>query len=256
MKALIKTDSLTKYFASTVAVKDLDLEVFGGEIYGFLGPNGSGKTTTIKMLAGLLEPSYGSAKICGHSITDESTQAKALTAYVPDHPQLYGKLSAREFLYLMADLYRMPKSESRRHAEWLLDLFGLSKRADELLEGFSHGMKQKVILASALIHRPRVFLMDEPTTGLDPASARLFKELLLELTRQGAAVFVSTHILEIAERLCHRVGILKKGKLIAQGSPKELQAERGEGTGLEDIFLELTGGKEYSELIKSLGGGK
>jgi len=251
---LIKTENLTKRFGTVTAVNKLNLEVRAGEIYGFLGPNGSGKTTTIKMLTGLLEPTAGRAFICGLDIVKESAAAKALLAYVPDQPKLYGKLTAREFLALMADLYRMPRDVSRQRAQQLLEMFYLETRADELLEGYSHGMRQKVVLAAALIHQPRVLLMDEPTVGLDPASAHLLKDVMAELARQGATILVSTHILEIAERLCHRVGILQAGQLIAQGSPEELRTQAGRKGSLEDIFLELTGSAEHHELIKSLEG--
>ena len=154
----------------------------------------------------------------------------------------------------MADLYRIPREASRPRAQQLLEMFDLAPRADELLEGYSHGMRQKVVLAAALIHQPRVLLMDEPTVGLDPASARLLKDVLAELARQGATIFVSTHILEIAERLCHRVGILQGGRLIAQGSPEELRRQAGLTESLEDIFLKLTGSAEHGDLIKSLEG--
>ncbi len=251
---LIKTNRLTRQFGNITAVDQLDLEVGAGEIYGFLGPNGSGKTTTIRMLTGLLEPTSGEAFICGYDINKEPTRAKALIAYVPDQPKIYGKLTAREFLDLMADLYRMPPEYAREQAARLLAFFELTERADELLESYSHGMRQKVVLAAALIHRPRVLLMDEPTVGLDPRSARLLKDVLQEMARQGAAVFVSTHILEIAERMCHRVGILQEGRLIAQGSPEELRRQGShDDESLEDIFLELTGGSENAELIRSLG---
>lgn len=251
---LIKTENLTKRFGSVAAVNQLNLEVKAGEIFGFLGPNGSGKTTTIKMLTGLLEPSEGHAFVCGYDIIKEPAQAKALLAYVPDQPKLYGKLTAREFLSLIADLYRIPKDISRPRTQQLLEMFSLDERADELLEGYSHGMRQKVVLAAALIHQPRVLLMDEPTVGLDPASARLLKDILVEQAAQGATIFVSTHILEIAERLCHRVGILQEGRIITQGSPEELRALAGKGQSLEDIFLDLTGSAEHKELIQSLEG--
>lgn len=255
-RVLIRTQQLTKRYGSVSVVKGLNLEVKSGEIYGFLGPNGAGKTTTIKMLTGLMEPSEGEAFICGYDVSKQPTQAKSLMAYVPDQPKLYGKLSAREFLQLMASLYRMPKESIKERSEQLLSLFGLEDRADDLLEGYSHGMRQKVVLASALIHQPKVILLDEPTVGLDPASARLLKDVLQEMARQGAAVFISTHILEIAERMCHRVAILKEGQLIAQGSPEELRQKVGHGgESLEDIFLELTGGHENAELINSLGEG-
>ncbi|NLI94103.1 MAG: ABC transporter ATP-binding protein [Peptococcaceae bacterium] len=252
-KVLIKTNQLQKRYGSVQVVKGLNLEVKSGEIFGFLGPNGAGKTTTIKMLTGLLEPSEGEAFICGYDIRKQPAEAKALMAYVPDQPKLYNKLSAREFLHLICALYRVPKDIARERSEQLLSLFGLQDRADELLEGYSHGMRQKVVLASALIHQPQVILLDEPTVGLDPASARLLKDILQEMARQGAAVFISTHILEIAERMCDRVAILKDGQLIAQGSPEELRRKTGHGgESLEDIFLELTGGQENAELIKSL----
>ncbi|ACV62886.1 ABC transporter related [Desulfofarcimen acetoxidans DSM 771] len=252
-RVLIKTTQLKKWYGSIPVVKGLNLEVKSGEIFGFLGPNGAGKTTTIKMLTGLLEPSEGEAFICGYDIRKQSMQAKSLMAYVPDQPKLYSKLSAREFLHLISSLYRVPKDITKERTEQLLDMFGLKDRADELLEGYSHGMRQKVVLASAIIHQPRVILLDEPTVGLDPASARLLKDILQNMAQQGVAVFISTHILEIAERMCHRVAILKDGLLIAQGSPKELRQKVGHGgESLEDIFLELTGGHENVELIKSL----
>lgn len=254
---LIKTRQLTKNFGAKTAVDHLDLEIYAGEIYGFLGPNGSGKTTTIRMLTGLLQPTAGEAFICGHDINTEPARAKAMIAYVPDQPKIYGKLTAREFLALMANLYRLPPDYTREQTESLLALFELTDRGDELLESYSHGMRQKIVLAAALIHRPRVLLMDEPTVGLDPRSARLLKDILQELARQGAAVFLSTHILEIAERMCHRVGILQEGALIAQGSPQELRLQVGHADeSLEDIFLELTGGIEDAELIRSLGEGE
>jgi len=250
---LIKTNQLTKRYGTVSVVKGLNLEVKSGEIFGFLGPNGAGKTTTIKMLTGLLDPSEGKASICGYDISKQPTQAKALMAYVPDQPKLYGKLSAREFLHLIAALYRVPKAIIEERADQLLGMFGLGDRVDELLESYSHGMRQKVVLAAALIHQPKVILLDEPTVGLDPASARLLKDVLQEMARQGAAIFISTHILEIAERMCHRVAILKDGLLIAQGSPEQLRQKVGHGgESLEDIFLELTGGHENAELIKSL----
>ncbi|HOP70748.1 MAG: ABC transporter ATP-binding protein [Bacillota bacterium] len=250
---LIETKNLTKRYGTFTAVDGLNLAVRAGEIYGFLGPNGSGKTTTIRMLTGLLDATEGEAFICGYNIASQASQAKSLLAYVPDQPKVYGKLSAREFLALIGALYRIPKEIAQERAEQLLDLFGLSERADDLLEGYSHGMRQKVVIAAALLHRPRVILLDEPTVGLDPASARLLKDVLQQMAAQGAAVFVSTHILEIAERMCRRVGILKNGRLIAEGSTDELRQLTGsQGESLEDIFLELTGTSETLEIIKSL----
>ncbi|UWG95441.1 ABC transporter ATP-binding protein [Dehalobacter sp. DCM] len=252
-EVLIKTTNLVKRYGSVSVVDHLNLEIKAGEIYGFLGPNGAGKTTTIKMLTGLLDPSEGTVAICGYSMKKQPAQAKGMIAYVPDQPKLYNKLTAREFLHLMAALYRVPKEIARQRTEDLLGLFEMRHRGDELLEGYSHGMRQKIVLAAAMIHQPRVILLDEPTVGLDPASARLLKDILQDMARQGVAVFVSTHILEIAERMCHRVGILMKGSLIAQGSPDELRRQTGHGgESLEDIFLELTGDSENAALIDSL----
>ena len=253
---LIRTNGLTKRFGSITVVDNLHIQVKKGEVYGFLGPNGAGKTTTIRMLTGLLEPSSGEAYICGYDINKEPAKAKALMAYVPDQPKLYGKLTAQEFLLLIADLYQIPRNISRKRSEQLLTMFGLIERGNELLEGYSHGMLQKVVLSSALIHQPQVILLDEPTVGLDPASARLIKDVLQKMAEMGAAILVSTHILEIAERMCNRVGILDNGKLIAEGSPAELRAQTGNANeSLEDIFLELTNKSQISEIVKGVGEG-
>ena len=255
----IEAVGLRKTYGAVEAVAGVDLAIGTGEIVGFLGPNGAGKTTTIKLLSGLLRPSAGRAAILGHDVQREPIAAKALFGYVPDTPNLYGKLRGREFLRFMARLYRVPPAEAEPRAAELLRLFDLADAANDLVEGYSHGMQQKLALAGALVHDPRVLFLDEPTVGLDPRSARLIKDILLRLRDRGATVFLSTHILEIAERLCDRLVIIDKGRIIASGTMAELRGqvaagtdgERGAGS-LEDIFLRLTGGAEYAELAAVL----
>jgi ABC-2 type transport system ATP-binding protein len=238
---------LRKTYGAHVAVRKVDLTIGRGEIVAFLGPNGAGKTTTIKMLTGLLRPTTGSAAILGHDIQADALAAKALFGYVPDTPNLYGKLKGWEFLRFMARLYRVPTAEAEARAAELLRLFDLTEAASDLIEGYSHGMSQKMALAGALVHAPRVLFLDEPTVGLDPRSARTIKDLLGRLRAQGVTVFLSTHILEIAERMADRVVIIDKGAIIAAGTVAELR-HGGSGT-LEDIFLDLTGGAEYAAML-------
>lgn len=248
---MIETENLTKRYGNLIAVNDLNLRVGAGELFGFLGPNGAGKTTTIKLLVGLLRPTSGTARIGGHDVQREPLQAKSLVGFVPDNPNLYEKLTAREFLHFMADLYSVDPDRAARRSEDLLRLLDLDDWGDELIESYSHGMRQKTALAGALIHDPQVFFLDEPTVGLDPKSARLIKDILRQLCDRGVTVFMSTHILEIAERMCDRVGIIQEGRLIAVGTMDELRGGDG-GASLEDIFLELTGGDEYEELAQYL----
>jgi ABC-2 type transport system ATP-binding protein len=247
----VEARGLRKVYGGHEAVGGVDLVVAPGEIVGFLGPNGAGKTTTLKMLTGLLKPTAGSAAILGHDIERDAVAAKALFGYVPDTPNLYDKLKGWEFLRFMARLYRVPAAQAERRAAELLRLFDLTDAAGDLIEGYSHGMQQKMALAGALVHDPRVLFLDEPTVGLDPRSARLIKDLLGQLRARGAAVLFSTHILEIAERMCDRVVIIAGGRVVAAGTLAELRARGGEGS-LEDIFLSLTGGAEYAELAAVL----
>ena len=248
---MIEAAGLQKSYGDMLAVKGVDLQVRPGEIFGFLGPNGAGKTTTIKMLIGLLRPTAGAARIGGHDIQREPIAAKSLIGYVPDQPYLPEKLTAREFLEFIAGLYQLDRTVARRRGEELLKLFDLSDRADDLIGGYSHGMRQKTALAGALLHNPKAFFLDEPTVGLDPRSARLIKDILREVSERGTAVFMSTHILEIAERMCDRVAIISGGQVVATGTMDELRAGHT-GESLEDIFLELTGGAEEAELADAL----
>lgn len=251
--ALIETKDLVKRFGDKAAVNQVSFEVHGGEIFGFLGPNGAGKTTTIKMIVGLLQPTSGTVKVAGYDVQTQPVQAKAASGYVPDTPNLYPKLTGRELLRFVGDLYGMDRRQVERRTEELLRLFDLVEAGDDMIDSYSHGMQQKTALAAALVHDPKVLVLDEPTVGLDPRSARLIKDMLRQMANRGAAVFLSTHILEIAERMCDRIGIINKGELIAIGTMEELRAMGKGETSLEDIFLGLTGGAEYAEIAEVLG---
>src|SRR6266516_4173993 len=246
---IIQASGLTKRFGKLVAVRDVTFEVGAGQVFGFLGPNGAGKTTTIRMLTGLVRPSSGTAHVAGFDVAAEPLEVKQRVGYLAETPYLYPKLSGREFLVFMGGLYRVPGNVSRQRASRLLSLFELAEKADDLVETYSHGMRQKLALAGALLHEPPVLFLDEPTSGLDPRSARLVKDLLVGLVGRGHTVFLSTHVLEIAEQLCNRVGIIDHGQIIATGTLEDLrhQSQRESGS-LEDIFLQLTGGSEEREL--------
>ena len=249
---LVRAVSLSRRFGDLVALDHLDLEVGAGELFGFLGPNGAGKTTTIRLLTGLLTASEGEAFVAGHSLTREPRAARAAIGFVPDAPFLYDRLTAREFLALCAALYDVPADLAGRRARALLSLLELEDAADGLIEGYSHGMRQKTALAGALVHDPTVLFLDEPTIGLDPRSARTIKDLLRGLCDRGKAVFLSTHVLEIAERLCDRVAILDRGRLAVVGTMAELREQARTQASLEEIFLGLTGGLEGADLAAYL----
>jgi ABC-2 type transport system ATP-binding protein len=251
--ALIETRNLVKRYGDKIAVDNVSLQVQGGEVFGFLGPNGAGKTTTIKMIVGLLQPTSGTVHVAGVDIQAQPLIAKASCGYVPDTPNLYAKLTARELLRFVGDLYNLDRRQVAQRTEELLRVLDLTAAADDTVDSYSHGMQQKASLASALMHDPRVLVLDEPTVGLDPKSARLIKDLLRQMADRGAAVFLSTHILEIAERMCDRIGIINKGQLVAVGTMTELRSlgKAGE-VSLEDIFLALTGGAEEAEIAEIL----
>jgi ABC-2 type transport system ATP-binding protein len=218
-----------------------------------VGPNGAGKTTTIKMMCGLLRPTSGSVEIRGFDILNQPVQAKAVIGLVPDTPVLYKKLTGREFIRFVGELYSVDGKTIDKRTGDLLALLDMKDRADDLIETYSHGMRQKTSIMAALIHDPSLVVLDEPTVGLDPRSARVVKDVLRALCRVGKTVFMSTHILEIAERVCDRVGIINRGKLVAVGSIEELKAKSEAGlVSLEDIFLALTGGPEEQEVIRFL----
>jgi ABC-2 type transport system ATP-binding protein len=240
---MIKLIKLSKQYGALKAVNGIDLEVAPGQVFGFLGPNGAGKTTTIKMMVGLLQPTSGSALICGHDVQKEPLKAKFITGFIPDRPFLYEKLTAAEFMHFVSKLFGM--QDSRQRIAELLDRFGLNEWAQELVENFSHGMKQRLVMASALLHQPRVLIVDEPMVGLDPRGARLVKDIFKDLASKGVTVFMSTHTLEIVEQMCTRVAIINKGEIIAEGSVEELgRIASMPQSHLEPIFLRLTGGDE------------
>lgn len=254
--SLIEASHLVKQYGEKMAVDDVSFQVHGSEIFGFLGPNGAGKTTTIKIIVGLLKPSSGSVKVGGFNVQDQPLQAKTMNGYVPDEPNLYPKLTGRELLKFVGDLYGLERAQIERRTDELLRLFDLSQAGDDTIDSYSHGMRQKTALAAALVHDPKVLVLDEPTVGLDPKSARLIKDILRQLANRGSAIFLSTHILEIAERMCDRIGIIDQGRLIAVGTMDELRSMDSENSGvassLEDIFLSLTGGAEYAEIAEVL----
>jgi ABC-2 type transport system ATP-binding protein len=224
---------------SVKAVDNLSLVVKPGEIFGFLGPNGAGKTTTIKMIVGLLNADEGTIEINGFDNRKEALEAKKIMSYVPDNPEVYDRLTGMEYLTFMADIYQVPSPTREERIQYFLDMFELTNAAGDLIKSYSHGMKQKIVLTGALIHNPALLVLDEPMVGLDPRSSHLLKELMREHCDRGNTVFFSTHVLEVAEKLCDRIGIIHKGKLIAIGTLDELR--RGEQAGsLENIFLELT----------------
>lgn len=251
---MIELDNLTKRYGDTLAVDTLNLRVPDGQVFGFLGPNGAGKTTTIRMMMGLLQPTSGSVRLGGHDLAREPVAAKQLCGFVPDRPHIYEKLTGAEFLDLVAGLYAVADAVAAPRREQLLEMFDLTQWGGELVESYSHGMKQRLVMAAALIHAPRLLIVDEPMVGLDPRGARLLKRTLRQLARNGVTVFMSTHSLEVAEETCDRIGIINQGRLIAVGSVEELRRQAGSHSNarLEAIFLRLTGGEDVAEILTAL----
>ncbi|MCZ7648686.1 MAG: ABC transporter ATP-binding protein [Planctomycetota bacterium] len=242
---MIEIRNLSKRYGDKVALWDLNLDVGDGELFAFLGPNGAGKTTTIKILSGLVRPTAGTAIVGGHDVVKDGLKARALMSYVPDQPFLYEKLTAREFLRMVGELYRMERAEIEQRIGELSETFELGGFLDDLCESYSHGMKQRVVVASALLHGPKLLVVDEPMVGLDPKSSRTLKDLLRALTRERKlTVFMTTHTLSVAEEVADRIGIIHQGRVIALGAMQELRALRqgSEDKRLEDLFLEMTNG--------------
>lgn len=248
---LLEARNLTRIFGDFKAVDDATFTIPPGEIVGFLGPNGAGKTTTIKLLTGLLAPSSGTARIAGYDINESPLEAKSRIGYVPDTPNLYGKLKAGEYLRFVGQLYKVDPARVEERMRPMLDMFDLTDVAGNYLETFSHGMQQKVAIIGAFLHSPEMIFMDEPTVGLDPRSARLIKDLMIRHRDKGRSIFFSTHILEIAQTMCDRVIIINKGQIVADAQVEEMRRMRGDQS-LEDIFLELTGGHEVDDMVKEL----
>jgi ABC-2 type transport system ATP-binding protein len=242
MSDALSIRNLSKRFGAKAAVDDLTLSVRAGELYALLGPNGAGKTTTLRMVAGLLKPDAGEISVCGLDALTTAAEAKRLIAWAPDEPMLYDRLNPLEYLEFVAGLWGVEPKAAQAKAEELLRWLGLWDDRHQRCEGFSRGMKQKTALAGALIHDPRLLILDEPLTGLDAAVARQVKDLLQARVRGGGTVILTTHILEVAERMADRIGIIQHGRLLAEGTLEELRAKAGEGRAtLEDVFLELTG---------------
>jgi len=238
---MIELRGLTKRYGSFTAVDGIDLSVPVGEIFGFLGPNGAGKTTTLRMIAGILQPSAGTVTIGGIDLATNPTEAKSKLGFIPDRPFIYEKLTGAEFLGFVAGLYGQDGPQIERRSSELLALFDLQEWAHQLVESYSHGMRQKLIIASAFIHRPEVIVVDEPMVGLDPKAARILKDLFREFVKRGHTIMMSTHTLEVAETLCDRIAIIQTGKIRALGTLAELRESYAGDTKLEEIFLSLTG---------------
>jgi ABC-2 type transport system ATP-binding protein len=222
------------------AVDGVSLDIRAGEIFGFLGPNGAGKTTLIKMITGILNADEGSIKINGRDIRTEPLQAKMQFGFVPDDPNVFGRLSGIQYLNFMADMYRVSSEDRLQRMQTLLERFEMSSAAGDLIQSYSHGMKQKIVVIGALLHNPPVWILDEPMTGLDPRSAFDMKEMMREHADHGKTVFFSTHVLEVAEKVCDRLAIINKGRVIFCGSMQEILAHAHENQSLENLFLELT----------------
>jgi ABC-2 type transport system ATP-binding protein len=238
---MIQLKNITKKYANFVAVDGLNLSVDKGEIFGFIGPNGAGKTTTMKMLGGVLEPTSGTVTIAGVNMQEQPEVAKRKIGFIPDRPYLYEKLTGMEFLKFTADLYGVGQNGFHKKAAKHLEMFSLADWSEELIESYSHGMKQRLIMAAALLHDPEVIIVDEPMVGLDPAAIIMVKDLFKQLAQKGAAIFMSTHTLKVAEDTCDRIGIINKGKLIASGTTTDLQREANVSSAdLEQVFLNLT----------------
>lgn len=238
---MIELKDLTKKYGDFQAVNDLNLSIEKGEVFGFIGPNGAGKTTTIKMMGGILEPTNGTVTIAGVSMQAEPEMAKSKIGFIPDRPYLYEKLTGMEFLRFTADLYGVSEEAFQATAYKILKDFSLADWADELIESYSHGMKQRLIMSAALVHNPEVIIVDEPMVGLDPAAIIMVKKLFKTLADQGVTIFMSTHTLKVAEDTCDRIGVIHKGSLIALGTTTELQRDANiTEADLERVFLNLT----------------
>ena len=245
--------NFTKCYGKITAVADVTLTIPSGQFFGFLGPNGAGKTTTIKSIVGLLKPTSGTIRVEGFDVQTHPLQAKQVMGFIPDKPFVYEKLTGREFLRFSAGLYQVDPQFADMRLEQFLELFELRAWGDELVESYSHGMRQKLVISAALLHQPQVLVVDEPMVGLDPKGARQVKRIFQEICAQGTTIFMSTHTLEIAEQMCDRVGIIQHGRIIADGTVAELQQlAKSANDRLEDIFLDLTGGHEMNEMIEFL----
>lgn len=238
---MIEIKNLTKQYGKFRAVNDISLSVNAGEIFGFLGVNGAGKTTTLKMLAGILRPTSGELSLGGHNMRTEPLQAKSITGYIPDRPYIYNKLTGREFLYFVCDLYLVNGKDAEKRIDGLLEEYALTEWQDELVESYSHGMKQRLATCAALVHKPKILIVDEPMVGLDPHGAKFLKDAFKRYAKEGMSILLSTHSLNVAEEVSDRLAIIHKGSLIAMGSLAYIREQTGKSDeGLENLFLQLT----------------
>ncbi len=250
---MIRLQGLTKLYGKFVAVDHIDLHVPRGELFGFLGPNGAGKTTTLRMIAGILRPSAGTVLLGDVDVQARPVEAKAKLGFIPDRPFVYEKLTGAEFLRFVAGLYGQDGDGTERRIDELLDIFELTTWKHELVEAYSHGMRQKLIISSALIHRPECIVVDEPMVGLDPKGARLLKDMFRGFVERGGTVLMSTHTLEVAQAMCDRIAIIQQGKIVASGTIHDLREQTAAGdASLEELFLKLTGGPAMRELAALL----
>jgi ABC-2 type transport system ATP-binding protein len=250
----VKLENVSKSFGNVQAVKNLDLQIDAGTVFGFLGPNGSGKSTTMKMIMGLLEADSGKLTVYGTDVSSNPWEIKKIVGYVPESPRLYEFLTGLEYLDFIADVYGLTAETKKTRIEEYLDAFELENRENEMISGYSHGMKQKIAIIAALLHKPKLLILDEPLSGLDPKSAKIVKDLIHKLASESVTTIMSTHVLEIADAVCDRIAIMHQGSKLAEGKPAELRKEaRMPDSTLEEIFLKLTGTSDIKAIVEALG---
>jgi ABC-2 type transport system ATP-binding protein len=253
-QSAVKLDNVSKSFGTVQAVKNFDLQIDAGTVFGFLGPNGSGKSTTMKMIMGLLKAESGKLTVYGTDVSTNPWEIKKIVGYVPESPRLYEFLTGLEYLDFIADVYGLATKTKKTRIEEYLDAFELENRENEMISGYSHGMKQKIAIIAALLHQPKLLILDEPLSGLDPKSARIVKDLIHKLAGEGVTTIMSTHVLEIADAVCNRIAIMYQGSKLSEGKPAELrkEAQMPDST-LEEIFLKLTGTSDIKDIVEALG---
>ena len=253
-QSAVKLEKVSKSFGNVQAVKSLDLQIDAGTVFGFLGPNGSGKSTTMKMILGLLQADSGKLTVYGTDVSSNHWEVKKIVGYVPESPRLYEFLTGLEYLDFIADVYGLTAETKKTRIEEYLDAFELENRENEMISGYSHGMKQKIAIIAALLNKPKLLILDEPLSGLDPKSARIVKDLIHKLAGEGVTTIMSTHVLEIADAVCDRIAIMYQGSKLSEGKPAELreEAQMPDST-LEEIFLKLTGTSDIKEIVEALG---
>ncbi|PVX25417.1 MAG: 3-dehydroquinate dehydratase [Candidatus Bathyarchaeum sp.] len=253
-QSAVKLETVNKSFGNIQAVKNLNLQIDSGTVFGFLGPNGSGKSTTMKMIMGLLKADSGNLNVYGIDVSRNPWDVKKIVGYVPESPRLYEFLTGLEYLDFIADVYGLAPETKKTRIEEYLDAFDLENRENEMISGYSHGMKQKIAIIAALLHKPKLLILDEPLSGLDPKSARIVKDLIHKLAKEGVTTIISTHVLEIADAVCDKIAIMYQGSKLAEGRPTELRKEaKMPDSTLEEIFLKLTGTNDIKEIVEALG---